>query len=179
MQATTALRPFYYNSLHPYNDSPLIKELSELFLQIPDEAFIESLKTYRAGRRGYTSRIIWHTIIAMYYLHLPSFSALIRALQDNPALRFACGIATFKGIPSPWAYSRFMGKLAECPYQVQSLMNMMTHDIATKIPDFGKIVAIDATHIKAFSNGGKKSKFFDAPSDPDAGWVVKKTHSWA
>jgi IS5 family transposase len=47
-------------------------------------------------------------------------------------------------------------------------MRTLTYKCYEKLPDFGKIVAIDSTDLKAWSNGKKHQK-----SDPDAGWVVK------
>ena len=47
-------------------------------------------------------------------------------------------------------------------------MRTLTRKCYDTFPDFGKSVAIDATDLKAWSNGSKKHK-----SDKDAGWVIK------
>ena len=106
----------------------------------------------------------------MTMLNLPSFAALIRTLVNNPYIALACGICSHEGIPSKFAYSRFMHKLRQRKYLVlvKDVMRSLTRQCYNTLPDFGKSVAIDATDLKAWSNGGKTHK-----SDPDAGWVIK------
>lgn len=131
---------------------------------------MRALKVYYAGRLGYTYQVLWRTYVAMTVLNLPSFSALIRALRNNPYLAEACGIANPNAIPSKFAYSRFVRKLktVRCMTIVKNIMRTLTRRCYDIFPDFGKIVAIDATDLKAWSNGGRRHK-----SDPDAGWVIK------
>ena len=158
-------------SFREYN-TPLARQLAALFDAIPDKEFLDSLRTYYAGRRGYTHLVLWRTYIAMTYLSLPSFAALIRALQDNPSLREACGINDIDGIPSTFAYSRFMKKLGNYWPRVKTIMRQLTRHLFETLPRFGKSVAIDSTDIKGHSNGRKRGKNGKV-SDPDAGWCVK------
>lgn len=137
---------------------------------IPEEELLKALKVYYAGRRGYTYKVLWRTYVAMTVLNLPSFATLIRALENNPYLAQACGIVTLEAIPSKFAYSRFMRRL-QAPQNVilvKNIMRTLTRKCYEVFPDFGKSVAIDATDLKAWSNGSKTRK-----SDPDAGWVIK------
>ncbi len=131
---------------------------------------LKALKVYYAGRNGYTLRVLWRTYVAMTILNLPSFAALIRALGNNPYIALACGITSQEAIPSKYAYSRFMRKFDEYKniVLVKDIMRSLTRKCYEVWPDFGKSVAIDATDLKAWSNGSKKNK-----SDNDAGWVVK------
>lgn len=152
--------------------TPLACELTALFDAIPDKDLLESLKTYYAGRCGYTYKVMWRTYLAMTFLSLPSFASLIRTLQDNPSLREVCGIYRVEGIPSTFAYSRFMRKLARRWVTVKNIMRNLTRDLFTTLPRFGKSVAIDSTDIKGWTNGSKKGKNGKV-SDPDAGWIVK------
>jgi transposase len=149
---------------------PITRQLESLFNTIPEEELLKALKVYYAGRNGYTYRILWRTYIAMTILNLPSFAALMRTLQNNPYIAQACGIATSKDIPSKFAYSRFMRKLqiAHNVMLVKNIMRTLTLRCYEMFPNFGKSVAIDATDLKAWSNGSKECK-----TDPDAGWVVK------
>ena len=153
--------------------TPLACELMALFDAIPDETLLASLKTYYAGRRGYTHKVLWRTYVAMTYMGIPSFADLIRELQDNPSLREACGIDRLEGVPSPFAYSRFMRKLSKLGLGVKNILRDLTRRLYDKFPNFGKSVAIDSTDIKAWSNGSKRGNNGKV-SDPDAGWVVKK-----
>lgn len=152
--------------------TPLACELKALFDAIPDDRLLASLKTYYAGRRGYTHKVLWRTYVAMTYLSIPTFASLIRMLQDNPSLREACEIAAPDGIPSPFAYSRFIRKLARLGIAVKNILRDLTRRMYDTFPGFGKSVAIDSTDIRAWSNGAKRGKRGKV-SDLDAGWVVK------
>lgn len=148
---------------------PVVRQLKALFATIPEDELLSNLKVYYAGRNGYTYKVLWRTYVAMTILNLPSFAALIRALENNPYIAEACGV-NGAGIPSKFAYSRFMRRLQAKHNEVliKDIMRNLTRKCYQTIPDFGKSVAIDSTDLKAWSNGGKRQK-----SDPDAGWIVK------
>jgi transposase len=150
--------------------APITKQLESVFRTIPEEDLLKALKVYYAGRRGYTYKILWRTYVAMSILNLPSFAALIRTLENNPYIAQACGISNPDGIPSKFAYSRFVHRLqsGKNVVLVKNIMRTLTRRCYETFPSFGKSVAIDATDLKAWSNGSKTHK-----SDPDAGWVVK------
>ncbi|MDP2719371.1 MAG: transposase [Dehalococcoidia bacterium] len=149
---------------------PVLRQLIAVFDAIPEEKLLSALKVYYAGRNGYTYKVLWRTYVAMTILNLPSFAALIRTLKNNPYVSLACGITSFKDIPSKFAYSRFIQKLQK-PNNVvlvKDIMRVLTRKCYEIFPNFGNSVAIDATDLKAWSNGSKKRK-----SDTDAGWVIK------
>jgi transposase len=149
---------------------PIARQLETIFSVIPEDELLSALKVYYAGRNGYTYRVLWRTYVAMTVLNLPSFAALIRALGNNPYVAQACGITNPDAIPSKFAYSRFIRKLQRRKPGtfVKNIMRALTRRCYETFPDFGKSVAIDATDLKAWSNGQKKHL-----SDPDAGWVIK------
>jgi transposase len=148
---------------------PVVRQLHAIFDTIPDKELIADL-TARTGRPGYTVKVLWKTYVAMAVLGLPSFASLIRTLQNNPYIAIACGITSPEGIPTKFAYSRFMRKLSQPKYvvMVKNIMRSLTRSLYDILPDFGKSVAIDSTDLKAWSNGAKKPR-----SDPDASWAVK------
>jgi transposase len=148
---------------------PVVRQLNAIFRSIPDKDLIVALKA-PTGRPGYTAEVFWKTYVAMVVLGLPTFASLIRALQNNPTLAVACGITSQDGIPTKFAYSRFMRKLSQPRYvvMVKNVMRSLTRSLYETLPDFGKSVAIDSTDLKAWSNGAKKPV-----SDPDATWAVK------
>jgi transposase len=149
---------------------PVVRQLEALFDTVPSQELLKALKVYYAGRKGYTYGVLWKTYLAMTVLNLPSFAALIRTLQNNPYVARACGITNIEAMPSKFAYSRFMRKL-QMPKNavlVKNIMRTLTRRCYEAFSSFGKSVAIDATDLKAWSNGSKKRK-----SDPDAGWVIK------
>ncbi len=149
---------------------PIAKQLDTLLNTIPEEELLRELKAYYAGRNGYTYKILWRTYVAMSILNLPSFATLRRTLENNPYIALACGIVSPDGIPSKFAYSRFLRKLQEPRNYVlvKNIMRTLTRRCYEVFPSFGKSVAIDSTDLKAWSNGSKTHK-----ADTDAGWVVK------
>ena len=149
---------------------PIVRQLNAVFDTIPEQDLLKNLKVYYAGRNGYTYEVLWRTYVAMVFLNLPSFAALIRTLHNNPYIALACGINNREAIPSKFAYSRFMRKLQikHNEVLVRNIMRRLTRICYKAFPNFGKSVAIDSTDLKAWSNGGKERK-----TDPDAGWVVK------
>jgi transposase len=148
---------------------PIVRQLHAIFDTLPDKELIADL-TARTGRPGYTVKILWGTYVAMAVLGLPSFASLIRTLQNNPYVAIACGITSPEGIPTKFAYSRFMRKLSQRKYvvMVKNIMRSLTRSLYDALPDFGKSVCIDSTDLKAWSQGARKP-----PSDPDASWAVK------
>ncbi len=155
---------------------PIVAELEAIFAELPDDELLSKLKgPMRRGRPGYDVRVLWHCYVAYYALGLESVSALIRLLYDNPYVARACGINSPDEIPSQPTFSRFGSKLAKFStfLAVKNVHRKMVRRMFTELPDFGKSVAIDSTDIKAWSHGGKKGKN-GKPTDPDAGWAVKK-----
>jgi transposase len=149
--------------------APIVKQLNAIFRSIPDRDLIADLKA-PTGRPGYTVEVLWKTYVASVVLGLPTFASLIRSLQNNPLLAVACGITSADGIPTKFAYSRFMRKLSK-PRNVTKVKNVMrslTRSLYNNLPDFGKSVAIDSTDLKAWANGAKKPV-----ADPDATWAAK------
>jgi transposase len=152
---------------------PVVRQLNAIFDTLPDKELIADL-TARTGRPGYTVKILWRTYVAMAVLGLPSFASLIRTLQNNPYVAISCGITSPEGIPSKFAFSRFMRKLSEPRYvtMVKNIMRKLTRGMYDALPNFGKSVCIDSTDLKAWSNGSKRPV-----SDPSASWAVKRDTS--
>lgn len=157
------------NYTKPVKPVPIVRQLNTIFRVIPDGELLIALKA-STGRPGYTVEVLWKTYIAMVVLGLPTFTSLVRALQDNPLLAVACGITSADGVPTKFAYSRFMRKLSQPKHvvMVKHIMWKLTQSLYENLPDFGKSVAIDSTDLKAWSNGSKKRV-----ADPDASWAAK------
>jgi hypothetical protein len=70
-------------------------------------------------------------------------------------------------VPHEATFSRFFKRLSTPTFlpRVKDVSRSLVHDCYDKLPGFGKRVAIDASTLKAWSNGGKPVK-----SAPDAGW---------
>ena len=152
---------------------PIIGELEAIFEALPDEDLLKALTgPRRRGRPGYQAKILWHSYIVRYVLGLPSVSALIRLLEDNPFIAEACGIESPDDIPSQPTFSRFFTKLSLWEYRrfVKQIMKEIVRECYRTLPGFGKRVAIDSTDIKAWANKAKKPA-----TDKDAAWAVKST----
>ena len=160
----------YYDSVNGefVKPVPVVRQLHAIFDTLPDKELLAALKA-STGRPGY-GEVLWKTYIAMTILGLPSFANLIRTLHNNPYIAIACGITSPEGIPTKFAYSRFMRKLSQPKYvvMVKNISRALTRRLYDTLPDFGKSVAIDSTDLKAWSNGAKKPA-----SDQDAAWAAK------
>ncbi|MCH9036894.1 MAG: transposase [Chloroflexi bacterium] len=150
---------------------PVVAELTAIFNVLPDEELLEALRSRnRLGRPGYDPKILWRCYLVRYLLGLPSVSALIRTLQDNPYIAHTCGVESPDQLPSQPTFSRFFSKLASWRYAhiVKNVSREMTRICYRTLPGFGTNVAIDSTHIDAWANKAKKPR-----TDPDATWSVK------
>lgn len=150
---------------------PIISELRAVFNELPDAELLAKLKgPRRRGPRGYNPSILWRYYVTYYHLGIPSVSDLIRLLYDNPYIASACGIECPNRIPSQPTFSRFFTKLTQHDVkgEVNKIFQALVHRFYTTLPEFGKSVAMDATDLKAWSNGAH-----ERPTDKDAGWVIK------
>ena len=166
-----------YGYLRIYNAEkqvPLIVgELKAIFQALPDAELLAALRgPKRRGRPGYDPKILWRCYLVRYVLGLPSVSALIRYIQDNPFVARACGIETPADFPSQPTFSRFLTKLASRKYAhlVKDVMRRMVRTLYATLPNFGQTVAIDSTDVKAWSNKAKRPF-----TDLDATWSVKSS----
>ena len=134
------------------------------------ERLLRVLEQERKGRRNdYPVRSLWYSLIAGLVYGRPTITSLIEELKINPGLRLLCGMTSEGKVPPPWVYSRFLKKLAQHQDLLQEIFDRAVSELAELTPDFGRNLAIDSTDVKAWSNPYRKP-----PSDPDAGWGVKK-----
>lgn len=150
--------------------SDLVQRLRLVFDNIDDALLMWTLdeESWR-GRRGYSTKVLWRSLLAGYVLGLETIAALIRALHENPFLAHVCEVTSVNNIPSKYAYSRFIRRLANHNDLVRQCMDDLAAELAQELLGFGEIVAVDSTNVSAWSNGAKKPA-----SDPDATWSAKK-----
>ena len=148
--------------------SPLADELSAIFSAIDDEPLLSALARYRwTGRPGWSLRALWRAYIAGSTLGLPTTNALVRRLQDDPALREVCGF-TGGALPSRWTFNRFVSRLSHHADAVERVLAALTDRLHKLLPDFGKGLALDASTVRSWSNPDKPRI-----SDPEASWTGK------
>ena len=152
-----------------WQGSDLVQRLRLVFDSLDDTRLIWVLEdeSWR-GRRGYSTKVLWRSLLAGYVLGLDTVAALIRALHENPFLAHVCEVTSVKNIPTKSAYSRFIKRLASHNDLVRQCMAGLATELAQELPRFGEIVAVDSTDVSAWSNGAKKRA-----SDPDATWSAK------
>lgn len=120
------------------------------------------------GRPNYSFETMLRAYLASYVGGVTSTNALIRGLQENPVLAMVCGFDTTKPLPHRTTFNRFFNKLIKYQLLVDECLNEITARLHDLIPDFGKIVAIDATPIRSHSHPNK-----NPISDPEAGFMYK------
>ena len=139
-----------------------------------DSALLERLQAYRhTGRPGWPLRALWSAYLASFYLDLPHTNALIRRLEDDPALREVCGFDEADWLPCRRTFNRFIRRLADHNDLVAPILHSLTDQLRDLLPGFGDVVAIDSTDVRSHSNPNKKSKATRLTSDPEARWGVK------
>lgn len=146
---------------------PLASRLAAIFEALPDSELLASLRLDPRGRKGYGDTIMWRCYVASFVLNIPSVAALVRALNDNPCLASACGIASPEGIPSKYAFCRFLKKLASRQATIQGMVRDVAERLKETMPDFGQVISVDSTDVTAWSQSHR-------PSDHDARWAKKK-----
>ena len=150
-------------------DPPPFEELERMLEALDDDELIEALEATRwTGRPGYPVRVMWHTLVASFYLGIVHDTDLVRALWSNPLLASACGINDSDGVPSKFAYCRFRKKLTGFNELVADILTACVDVLKEALPGFGENIAVDSTDVKAWANG------FHHDTDPDAGTGAKK-----
>lgn len=158
-----------------WQGSDLVQRLRLVFDNIDDTRLMWTLEdeSWR-GRRGYSTKVLWRSLLAGYVLGVGTVTALIRQLHENPFLAHVCEVTSVNNIPSKYAYSTFVTRLVDHNDLVRQCMAGLAVELGQQLPDFGEIVAADSTDISAWSNGSKKPA-----SDPDATWSAKRARNGA
>ena len=145
------------------------EELVQIFDALDDDELIERLQATRwTGRPGYPVRVMWHVMVASFYLNVIHDTDMIRALRSNPLLAHACGIDGTEGIPSKYAICRFRKKLMAFNDLIATVLSRCVESLRERIPGFADGVAVDSTDLAAWANS------FHKDTDPDAGTGAKK-----
>ena len=147
-------------------------ELEHIFDALDDGDLINALEATRwTGRPGYPIRVMWHTLVASFYLGIIHDTDLVRALRSNPLLASVCGIDRSEDVASKFAYCRFRKKLITFNDLVARILSQCVETLKDALPGFGETVAVDATDVKAWANG------LHQETDPDAGTGAKHKSS--
>ena len=157
----------------PVQAPPIVQELEQVFASLDDNPLLSALMN-RRGPKGHEETTLWRCMVVKYYLGLPSTAAMIRTLEQNPWIARACGISSSDYIPHKSAFSRFFAKLAKRKYLhlVKDLSRSLVRKSYDTIPGFGRVIALDASILKGWANGGKPKL-----ADKEAKWIAhRNTH---
>ena len=116
----------------------------------------------RNTRPGYSAADMLRAICCKYLLNEPYVIGLIERLRGSERLRDLCG---FSAVPSESTFSRFFRFLSQHPEEAEGLRVGMVNELHRRLPELGRVVAIDGTDIESFANPTRK-----IVSDPDATW---------
>ena len=167
------MAPVHYTQHRPVAQDSL-SELSAIFDSLDDGAIVECIRDSRHnGRPGYDPRAMWRAYVASFILNLPHTNAIIRRLEDSPALRHLCG---FIGkLPHRTTFNRFISRLSEEYHDpVEACFAKVTDHLKSLLPDLGDEVAIDSTTVRSHCNPNRA-----LTSDSTATWTAKNSASSA
>jgi hypothetical protein len=167
--------------LFGWKDIEELGDLQRLYLvlqYLPDEELMKVLEEERGkGTDYYPVRPTWNSILAGVVFQHESVESLRRELQRNGQLRDVCGfdvIAGLDAVPTPWAYSRFLGKLIRHTEVVSGIFDELVDRLSEELADFGRFQSFDGKAIESYANGKKKeeeSRKADRRRDDDADWA--------
>lgn len=169
----------YYSKVRLATEQPVVPPIAEklqgIFESLEDAELIKALQGRRCrGYQGYMVIALWRSYLISYILNMGSVRELIRNLENNPVLCELSGISPW-AIPHESTYSRFVAKLTDHQGLVKGILDKAVGALEANLEDFGKIIAIDSTDVRAYSKGVKNSDTKRA-ADPDATWGAKKKH---
>ena len=115
---------------------------------------LRRLNEYHLGGGPHTYRTIslWRAYLLSFVLNLTSTNALIRRLQDDPALRLLCG---FSKLPHRTTFNRFINRLSQHRDLVDACLAPLTGQLRELLPGLGEKVAVDSTPVMSHSNPAK------------------------
>ena len=147
---------------------PIHDDLAEIFAAIDDTEVLDTFAKYRngKGRRGFPIQAFWRAFLVSRFLDQGSVADTRRRLRDDDKLTAMCG---FGEMPQRSAFYAFFGRMASHADLIEKHTAALLDYISRKLPDFGQIVAIDSTNIRAHSNPDRKH----TSNDPDAAWTAK------
>ena len=106
------------------------------------------------GRRHYRASAMVRGVILYYIKRMGSLDELVSYLKHNPRARRACGFG--KDFPSRSTFSRFMRYLGPKPFE--NLFYQIVDYMQQQGMVAGRHLAIDSTHVKAWSKRKSKDK---------------------
>ena len=116
------------------------------------------------GRPPYDRLPIIYAYLSAFYLNVRTTQGLVDRLNNDPALRGACGFSN--RIPHRSTFSRTFSRLSAHRELVHEVFEALTRQALELAPSFGDLLAIDSTTVPTYSNVNHRDT-----RDPEAGWT--------
>lgn len=133
---------------------------------------IEELQATRwTGRPGYPIRTMIGLALAKSLYAIPTWTKTVALVADHWKLQRVLGCEG--NPPSVYAAYRFAEKLRDNGEMVERCIDGVVEGLRSKLPLYGRDLAIDASDMPAYANGQRDIGEVDEPkrfSDPDAAW---------
>ena len=150
--------------------------LASILDGLDDDGLVAALEVERpyrdAGRRGYGVRALWRAWLCKYILRIDYNVELVERLESSSKLRAICGL---EEAPSPPTICRFFKRLMAFQPLVEQVLVSITEQIGLQLPNFGEVLATDATVFETFGNPDRKTVGGDPSGDMDARWGYKNS----
>lgn len=138
------------------DDSPDLKTIRDFFKLLPDAQLLDALRSRRGkGRDDVPIRVLWFCVVLQRLLRHPTMRLTLDELRRNQDLRKLGGIEKVSTVPKPWNISRFLAVLGQEPFRslLQDVFDRMVERLGKAVPDLGRQIAGDATHLSARRRG--------------------------
>jgi Transposase DDE domain/Transposase domain (DUF772) len=133
---------------------------------------IEELQATRwTGRPGYPIRTMIGLALAKSLYSIPTWTKTVALVADHWKLQRVLGCEG--NPPSVYAAYRFQEKLRSNREMVERCIDGVIEGLRSKLPLYGRDLAIDASDMPAYANGQRDIGEVEEPkrfSDPDATW---------
>lgn len=153
------------------HESILVDELGHIFDCLPEARLEAKLGFHRwVGCSGYPIRVMFRAYLASYLLNMRNTNSLIRRLQEDSGLRDICGFSICEPLPHRRTFNRFVDRLQPHQDLIDWCIDEILTKLCEKLPNFGVMVAVDATNVHSHSDCNNKPV-----SDNEAGFAVKES----
>ncbi len=163
--------------------------------QLPDDGIVSALEA-RRGRREHPVRAMWRALVAGVVFGHASSASLLRELGRNPALLDACGFDPLAhqppprrtlsrsadggaavreeprprrdGIPTAWAFSRFLSNVVELEEEsgaASGMVDALRGRLMDELPGFGRHLGCDGKAAPSHSTGREGRRSGRGPPD--------------
>lgn len=155
-----------------FTEGSAIERIERVLDALPDADLIDVLEkqTSNGRPRRHPADGLWRALIMGILLGHRYVANMLAELRRNDRLRVICGLGPSEDAPREDEMSRFVKRLAEHQDKIDAIFVALVRAVREYLPDFGKQLAQDSTHLRTFSRGKKDPA---ESSDPEATWGVK------